>query len=105
MKFKLINDTEKVLCPETFSPLEILTIKLSIPIEGNNNCRLNSEFIEEVENNLHKEIMLELESLIKKHIKNTHPYGQAIKIQVKKTMFEKFKNIFKHKKETNVSRD
>ena len=97
MNYKLDFDSSKtVLCPETFSPFEVSEIKLSIPIEANNNCRLSSEFIKEAEDNLYNKVMLDLGVLIKKHIENIHPYGKIktyVKINKKSTLFEKLKRM------------
>ncbi|RTK93289.1 MAG: hypothetical protein EKK64_10285 [Neisseriaceae bacterium] len=106
MEFKLIFDPSKsIICVDSFVNYEMLNIKLYIKPEDAKISSDNSDFVQKNEEILFDKIMLELGDLVKKQIKHSHPYGRITKVQKKKTIFEKFKNIFKHKKETNVSRD
>ena len=106
MEFKLTSDiSQSVLCPESFVAFELLNIKLYIKVENEFTSPDNTEFIKKHEEILYDKIMIELGDLVKNQIKYCHPYGQILKVPVKKTVFEKIKSFFKHEKGINVTRD
>lgn len=74
-KIKTSNVTTEI-CSDTYRPMQTLPVSISLVSEVQHDGRSwTDEFVTEMERSLYADIMIELEDVVKNHIKNTKPFA------------------------------